>query len=497
MSFFHSLLSEGVAFYVRPAGTTYGTGDGLSYDNAWSGNAGIDWEAIPPKAILYGAGNWFESLSVENSDITLRSLIADPWIFTGDFLINTAISIIGKSNIILTDIVTSFTLVNGFYFENCTNVITNNCEGSNTGNQGFQHIGTTTFTHNNPIARNNGDDGISVHDAGIGIINGGIFDGNLQNINIIATAQVIINDNPTFVGVSDYDLYVTNATTPNSSTITMNGGTVRNVNADIGGRLILNDVVVTGTTNVSQDTGAGSLVGIRSIFIGQFNNWTGGTITLTRCHVSLWGTVVGVVSLSHCNILSNLATAATLTAEYCFFDGTGTTNELLDITSGGSAQLKYCIFTKPAALQFCLAFRTGALASSVNNCAFIGSGNVGRGLFTQIDLTTNNNIAFDFEIGYFRSAGTSILNNWCFNDCNTAKSGTVTSNNEVTGNPLFTNVATNDYSLLPGSSCIGTGADLGDTYDGGIESANWGDDEVVPELTTGLQAANWNIGAYI
>jgi len=344
----------------------------------------------------------------------------------------------------------------------------------------------------------NVDDGISVHDSGIITVNGGTFDSNDQQINIISTAQCTINGSPVFTGTSTVDLYSTDADSNNSVVIIMNGGTVRNINANGGGRIVLNNVIVTGTTVLSQSAGDGSIEGNDSIFIGSLTVGAGGIATLTNCYIQLWGTQGGTTILRKCHVVDDLATNATLIAEHTFFDAVGTTNEIVDIVSGGLGQFKYCIFKNPAATQFCVAFRTGASASSyVNNCTFVGSANVGRGLFTQIDLTTSNNIAYDLEIGYFRSAGTSVLNNWCFNDCSTPKSGTVTSNNEVTGDPLFANAGADDYSLLEGSSCIGTGIDLGSDFIEGIESAIWGDDTTAPEVTTANQGVNWNIGAYV
>ena len=39
-------------YYVRPAGSTYGTGDGTSYANAWDGEANIDWTLLVDGTLL-------------------------------------------------------------------------------------------------------------------------------------------------------------------------------------------------------------------------------------------------------------------------------------------------------------------------------------------------------------------------------------------------------------------------------------------------------------
>jgi hypothetical protein len=62
-------------FFVRPAGVEYGTGDGSSYENAWSGFKGIKWGSgteagkVDAGDTLYICGTHSESLSVSASGI--------------------------------------------------------------------------------------------------------------------------------------------------------------------------------------------------------------------------------------------------------------------------------------------------------------------------------------------------------------------------------------------------------------------------------------------
>src|SRR5690606_23104634 len=107
--------------------------------------------------------------------------------------------------------------VNGLLIEGTSsNIVTNNCEFSNTGNQGIQHLNSASATHNNPICRNNLDDGISGHDDSVIIVNGGIFELNDQAINVVNRTNLTVTGNPVFINNTTYDLWVTNATEPNS-----------------------------------------------------------------------------------------------------------------------------------------------------------------------------------------------------------------------------------------------------------------------------------------
>jgi len=477
--------------YVRPAGTTYGTGDGSSYDNAWAGNAAIVWEDVLSGGIVYAAGDWNEALIVGSSNVTIESVIADPFTVDGTSAsLVSGVSITSKDNVTLNGLTVTNVTTSCFHFDGCLNVITTDCVASLSGNQGFQHLGVTTFRHNNPTISNCTDDGISVHDTGVGFMYGGTLDGNDQNINIVAGAHITINDSPTFTGISTVDLYVTNATTDDSSVITMNGGTVRNIDANIGGRIVLNDVIVTGTSSLSASTGNGSMLLNGSILQGGFTGGAGGSLVANDSRLEVITSIQCPVEFNRTRVLGDIVTASTVKARNSHL-------KRVDFQSGGTCDILYTVFTGMAASTFAVSLRTGVTKTNLDNCAFIGSANVGRGIFSQIDVTTNNNICIDLETGYQRTAGISVINNYCFFDCTTAKAGTITSNSEQTGDPLFTNAGVDDYSLLEGSSCIGTGADLGETYDGGIESADWGDSDTVPVVTSGLQAVSWNIGAYV
>lgn len=66
----------------------------------------------------------------------------------------------------------------------------------------------------------------------------------------------------------------------------------------------------------------------------------------------------------------------------------------------------------------------------------------------------------------------------------------------VVSNPVFTNPGGNDFTLLPSSPTIDAGADLGDTYDDGLNPASvWPDS--VATLDQDLWGAGWEIGAFV
>jgi hypothetical protein len=50
------LTYAGTPWYVRPAGTTYGSANGTSYADAWAGFAAIQWASVQPGDTVYVAG---------------------------------------------------------------------------------------------------------------------------------------------------------------------------------------------------------------------------------------------------------------------------------------------------------------------------------------------------------------------------------------------------------------------------------------------------------
>lgn len=489
------------SWFVRPSGSTYGLGNGTSFNDAWSGLANVGFETIGEGDTLYILGQHNEFLIVENDNLTIKGDYSGiTGVISGGNLRTSCLSLTGRKNVRINTLKLTNATVSCLHLENASGITTNSITCSFSGNQGIQHMGKTIAIHHKPTLISNTDDGISSHDDGNIKVYGGVFSGNTQQINIVGNSILDIYESPSFVGTSTYDLYSTNGTTANSCIITMHGGSVRNVNSDINGLVILNDVTVNGTTQVSTSTGAASLTANRSIFKGSVSISGDAIGTFNNCRITTFGSVAGLLNLSKCYVKDEISLSASgkVVGEYTKFDGTGLSTHLIDTASGSTVQIKYSIFRNIPANQFGIAIRTGINASSyVNNCNFIGSANVGRGLYSQASITTNNNLFNDLDIGYFRAAGTATLNNTCFFDNNTAKSGAPTSNNEVTGDPKFADAGNDDYSLLEGSSCHGTGRVLSESFAVGILSADWGDENTVPTIVTTSQSEAWNIGAFV
>ena len=75
--FFQSLPSEQPEpptfdiYYTRPAGSTYGNGNGGSYENAFSGFSLIPWSNLQNKQLIIN-GNHLETLNVGASNLTIK-----------------------------------------------------------------------------------------------------------------------------------------------------------------------------------------------------------------------------------------------------------------------------------------------------------------------------------------------------------------------------------------------------------------------------------------
>jgi hypothetical protein len=496
LSVSQTFQGRGKSWHVRPSGTTYGSGTGVSYDNAWSGLNNVQFANINAgdTLILYGTHN--DTLIVTKDDIVISGNQA---IIHGGGVRTSCISLTGRKNVRINNVVLRNATTSCLHLDRVTGITTNTITCSFSGNQGIQHLGISTAIHNNPTLIGSTDDGISVHDSGNIIVNGGFFSGNTQQVNIVGKSKIVLYA-PRFSGTSQYDLYATQADIDDDCIITAYNTKVRNIDANIGARIILHDSIVDGVTTLSTSTGNGSIIAEKTIFNGGFTISVGGTATLTNCRVNTITSMQGNLNLSKSYIKDEISVVAggRITAEYCFFDGNGLATHLIDGNSGSTVQVKYSIFRNIPLNQFGINFRTGVNALSyANNCTFVGNANVGRGLFSQVNITTNNNIFYDLAIGYFRNAGIAILNNSCFFDCTTPKSGTVTSNNELTGDPLFVNIGSNDYDLSIGSSCIGTGISLDSSFNTGIESANWGDSITTPVVNLKVQENLWNVGAFV
>lgn len=60
-------LCSATDWYVRPSGYTYGSGNGSTYNDAWSGFARIQWASVNPDDRIYMAGTFTETLTFGKS----------------------------------------------------------------------------------------------------------------------------------------------------------------------------------------------------------------------------------------------------------------------------------------------------------------------------------------------------------------------------------------------------------------------------------------------
>jgi hypothetical protein len=495
-----ALTRTPLEWYVRPSGGSYNLANGRTYENAFNGFSNINWSIIPDNATLYVSGTHKETLTVGKSNITIKAYPSELAIIDCEDVRNSGVIILSKTNVTLTDIISLNALVNGIYIENSTSIVTNSCEASYSGNQGFQHIGNCGVTHNNPVCVGNTDEGISSQDNGVIVVNGGHFESNAQAVHIIGNTQLTLNGSAKFKS-NTIDIEV-NATSNESAFLTANNCTFSSkVVAQSSGKVILNNCVLTDTLEVALATGTGYAVATNSI-IAKTNYGTQGSITYTNCVLIAYGSTIPattIVNYSKCRVFDNVSVLGVVNAEYSFFDGIGANDNQLTIQSGGRLNVKYSVFKNMFPTKFGVSIQSGAVsATTVNNCSFIGTNNVGRGIFLgQNTIVTNNNIFFDLETGFQNQTGTCTVFNSCFFDCTTAKVGTITSTGEVTGNPLFLDVTNEDFRLTAGSSCSATGKDLGLTYKTGIASATWGNVNTPPTVVTVDQETSWDIGSTV
>lgn len=490
----------GTNWYVRPSGGSYGTEDGTSYANAWDGFANIDTSVIMSGDTVYIAGTHNEFLTASKivNGVSYVSLIADPATLSGQDARNICADCTSKSNVTFTDIIFSDAVVSCLNIDSSTNIITNDCTFSGSGNQGIQHLGVTTATHNNPTCSDNVDDGISAHDSAVITVNGGTFTTNSEALAVIATVTLTMNGPFTFSGnTNDLSAFSTSLITVNDTTF----NAITNVGN--GANVIFNDCSMAALT-ITPSAGAAATVVFNDCILTAFTNTQASTITFNNClvKVRVSGNNSSVITWNYCRYMLPTGSAGTgqlgnHTFNWCLIDGLNASDHLLAYGVGARIKMRYCVATRiPSAKYGLVIFSASVALVDIQNVDFVGIANVGNGIFSKTNHTMYNCIFTDLSVGANQTSEALTLENCCFFDCTTAKSGSPTSNDEVTGDPKLLNVAGFDYNLDVGSSCLGTGETR--TDDDAIDTANWGDGSTtVPVVVTAVQAASWNIGAYV
>lgn len=217
--------SPGSEYWVRPLGQVYGTGDGSSYDNAFTGFGGID--NLQPGDILHVRGTHTEyflcgslvGLGTDDNYVTIDfgdDNATDYGIIDGQDTVVSGINCNGRYNI-------------AFNYPRVTNVTTDGCQCygtaynmlfrygnfSNSGNQGTQLEDSAKATFFKCTSHGNVDDGFSQHDTSEGEYYSCVGYDNDQGINITNSAIAkIFRCN--YYSNTSYDIYGNIASTFNN-----------------------------------------------------------------------------------------------------------------------------------------------------------------------------------------------------------------------------------------------------------------------------------------
>ena len=482
-------------FFVRPAGTTYGNGDGTSYANAWSGFSAINWSLLE-NCVLNVCGTHFQSLVVQSDNVTIKgNNPIQAGIIDGQNTITSNIDVNNRQNVVFEGIASYRAVLDCIFLRGNSTVTTIDCIFSESGNQGIQHYDTVVCHHYNVLTENNVDDGVSAHDSAVVYLHGGASNNNAEGINIIKDTRAYVY-NFSFSGNTSQDIRVISNAITEQCILEIYDSTVNIIDVAVNAKVIANNCEV-GNLRIGNGI-------IRSF--AEMTNCTIGTVTntnlvdetFTNCRITNLikpsNNTSNVIRLynSYCRIQGLFNYTGILIARRTLFSGLSNTNITLDMSSGSTTDIKYCVFTETAATRFAVTFRTGANITRFSNNTFSNDG-VGNGLSSSVAFTFNNLIFFRCVTAMQASGVTLTANRCCFNSNTTNTISTVTQNNSVTGNPNFVNAAQKDYRLGAGSSCIGTGATL--TENTGILNANFVSG--LPNVTTKVQNTNWDIGAYV
>jgi hypothetical protein len=462
----HDTGAGGVrSWYVRPAGSTYGTGDGTSYENAWSGNAGVQWISIADGEKLIGAGTFNEIFTVGKSNVIIESLIADPWTINGQSTRTECFIIEDKTNVQ----VTGLTLINATTscsdIRDSTDIVYTTVTASGSGNQAFQHQGASVATYHYCTGSNSTDDGLSLHETSMVTCYNCTFSGNVQGVNGIATTIFVAWD-------CTFSNNVTGVQPDSSADFTINRSFFLNntTNSSFG-----NSTVTIKINNCYANA-------------GLFTISSAGRQTITDCKIEGTATV-----------RSTNSAAGSTTVNRSYFKCTVTS--MTETQTAGSIVANYCVFYLTAGTAIYAMRPNSSGTFTGNNCSIVGLNNTGRGVNAAGAgaVTLNNCILYDLQNGYVSTGATNVVtaNNNCVFDVTTVatvvSSGTITRNGEITTNPQFVNPAGDDFTT--GANTKNVGVNTGVTT--GILSAVWGDSDTAPIVVTTEQSGTYDIGAYI
>ena len=491
---YYDLSATTSTWYASQLGA--GTKDGTSEANA-SDATSIPYASMGVRDTLYLMDTITDQITIEASDIDVRGDLVGRELILNATGINVGLSINSKTGIKIYGGTYTNATVSNINLEGTAEVETFNVIATNSGNQNVQHLDDTIAIHNNVTATGGFDDGISGHERSNITLNGNSTNISLNNqgVNVVEHCVVNINCN---IGTNTLnDVAIVNNSGSGVVTATLNNCSAGIVVGSVASKIILNNANVTTILESDGSASGDSEVEANNSVIELYETADSNTIgNFTQCLIKDNSPGIrGTQNFYKCRLLGDLTVSDTVEFKWCLFSNENSTNHTLDSNNGGDIKAYYNVFKNIITNKFGLIADTGSTVEEYNN-TFLSNSKIGRGIYSNIAFTAGNNILTDLSIGYFASAITPVLDNNCFFNNNTDISGTLTNNNPQTTSPLLADVTNNDFSLSVGSSCIGTGKTL--TENEGIDNANWGNGvDESPIVTTKLQGASWDIGAYI
>jgi len=469
-----------------------GTKDGTSEANA-SEAINIPYASMGVRDTLYLMDTITEPLVIGASDIDVRgdlagrelihnTEVANPgsgfkWSNSGESRMYGGTYTSGNNDCILFD---------GSYDLEAFDVVATNCRN----NQNISCDGNGTAIWNNLTSTGAFDDGITGHDNVVVTIQGQgtSITGNSEGVAVTGTGYSIIRD----CTITGNTLYDTNFR------IDAEDCTIGKVYTS-GGNVKLNRVNVTEELkNSGAVANQGAIFDVNNSVINSLILKTTGTAlgssgTIEQTLIKSDFSVRGALAFSKCRFLGDLSVdEGEHTFKHNFFS-----NEISDVhsfrPSGSIVNMYYNVFKAVPNLKHVALVDPGTTWNSNNNTYLSETLVSQRGLGSYITITESNSIISNLDRGFHAYGGSPISNTNLFHN---ATSSGVTENNSVSGDPLFVNVASDDFSLGALSPAIGAGLTL--TENEGIDTANWGNGvDESPVVVTKLQGASWDIGAYI
>ena len=478
-------------YYVRPTGQTYGTGDGTSYANAWSGFTNIDWSVLDGETLAI-CGTHNEKLIVSQDNLTIiGNDVNESGVIDAQDSINNAVDVVSQANFTINDIVIENATISNINSDGTTTATSNNLTLRGSGNQGIQHYGQSQWTHNDIICENNTDDGVSTHDDANVTINRGTFSNNSEGIAVVNDSSVTAND---IVNFSGNGVDFTSAT---KGSVTINNCTTSNtIRTRNGSTTIINNSNVQQIDN-SSNSDISTIQINNTIVNGLIDTKNSNSlITANGCLILEEMSPNTSMVMEDCYYKPQTSSSDTgnITANRCLFDGDGSTDHILDLEADSNMNITNSVFANIPSGKYSIVLRGGTSSVDFDNNTLVGNGSTTNGVFVSgsASYTLNNNILIDLN-NVDNNTGFTYNNCCIFNNNNTPNG---TENNTISADPLLTDTANKDFSLGVGSPCIGAGVTTSNAD--GIDTAIWGNGiDELPSVTSKTQTAPFDVGAYV